>query len=82
MTSAVSLRGDFDGPALRRLAKKAKDAAQARRLLAVASVYDGGSRQYASEVGAVTVQTARDWVIRFNERGPIPAVRRRALVQE
>ncbi len=80
MTSAVSLRGDFDGPALRRLAKK--DAAQARRLLAVASVYDGGSRQYASEVGAVTVQTARDWVIRFNERGPIPAVRRRALVQE
>ncbi len=28
MTSAISLRGDFDGPALRRLAKKAKDAAQ------------------------------------------------------
>ena len=29
-----------------------------------------GSRQYASEIGGVTVQIVRDWVIRFNERGP------------
>lgn len=70
MTRAISLRGDFDGPALRRLAKKAKDAAQVRRLLALASIYDGGSRQYASEIGGVTVQIVRDWVIRFNDRGP------------
>ncbi len=70
MTRAISLRGDFDGPALRRLAKRAKDAAQVRRLLALASIYDGGSRQYASEIGGVTVQIVRDWVMRFNERGP------------
>lgn len=70
MTKAISLRGDYDGTALRSLAKKAKDAAQVRRLLALASIYDGGSRQYASAVGGVTVQIVRDWVLRFNERGP------------
>jgi hypothetical protein len=32
MAAAVLLRDDFDGPALRRLAKGTKDAAQARRL--------------------------------------------------
>ncbi|OCP15296.1 hypothetical protein BC361_32935 [Ensifer sp. LC54] len=69
MTKAISLRADYDGTALRRLAKKAKDAAQVRRLLALASIYDGCSRQYASEIGGVTVQIVRDWVVRFNERG-------------
>lgn len=69
MTKAISLRVDYDGTALRRLAKKAKDAAQVRRLLALASIYDGRSRQYASEIGGVTVQIVRDWVLRFNERG-------------
>ncbi len=70
MAKAISLRADYDGTALRRLAKKAKDAAQVRRLLALASIYDGGSRQYASAIGGVTVQIVRDWVLRFNERGP------------
>jgi len=46
MMRTIPLRGDFDGPALRRLAKKAKDAAQVRRLLALASIYDGGSRPH------------------------------------
>ena len=31
MASPIALRGDFDGPGLRRLAKQSKDAAQARR---------------------------------------------------
>ncbi len=44
MAAAVLLRDDFDGPALRRLAKGTKDAAQARRLLALAEIRDGGSR--------------------------------------
>ena len=70
MTRAISLRMDYDGSTLRRLAKKARDGAQVRRLLALASIYDGGSRQYASEIGGVTVQIVRDWVVRFNEHGP------------
>ncbi len=39
----LSLRQDFDGAALRLLARQIKDANQARRLLALASIYDGGS---------------------------------------
>ena len=70
MAAAVLLRDDFDGPALRRLAKGTKDAAQARRLLALAEIRDGGSRSDAARVGGVGLQTIRDWVLRFNARGP------------
>ena len=38
------LRNDFDSVSLRRLAKRTRDATQSRRLLALAEVYDGGSR--------------------------------------
>jgi len=70
MAAPVALRQDFDGPGLRRLAKATKDAAQARRLLALAQIYDGGSRTDASRIGGVTLQIIRDWVLRFNARGP------------
>ena len=70
MSAAVPLRGDFDGPALRALAKASKDANQTRRLLALAVVYDGGTRSDAAEAGGVTLQIVRDWVLRFNAEGP------------
>lgn len=70
MGSAISLRPDFNGFILRRLARQTRDADQARRLLALASIYDGGSRADAARVGSVTVQIVRDWVVRFNDRGP------------
>ena len=70
MAAAIALRDDFDGPALRRLAKGTKDAAQARRLLALAEIRDGGTRADAARVGGVGLQTVRDWVLRFNARGP------------
>jgi transposase len=54
---------------VRRLAKRAKDAAQARRLLAIAAVLDGASRTEAAKIGGMDRQTLRDWVIRFNEQG-------------
>lgn len=69
MGSAVSLRDDFDGSRLRQLARQTKNADQARRLLALASIYDGGSRSDAARIGAVTLQIVRDWVLRFNARG-------------
>lgn len=69
MGSAVSLRSDFDGNGLRLLARQTKDASQARRLLALASIYDGGSRADAARLGSVTVQIVRNWVVRFNARG-------------
>ena len=64
------LRNDFDSVSLRRLAKRTRDATQSRRLLALAEVYDGGSRTDASRIGGVGLQIIRDWVLRFNARGP------------
>ena len=52
------------------LARKTRDASQARRLLALAEVYDGGSRGKAARIGGVGRQTVRDWVLRFNADGP------------
>lgn len=70
MGSAVLLRDDFDGAALRQLARQTKDANQARRLLALAAIYDGSPRSDAARIGSVTLQIVRDWVLRFNARGP------------
>jgi transposase len=66
----VPLRDDFDGPALRRVARQSKDAPQARRLLALAAIYDGGRRTEAARIGGVTLQIVRDWVVKFNAHGP------------
>ena len=70
MVRTVALREDFDGPGLRRLAKASKDAGQSRRLLALAEIYDGGKRGDAARIGDVGLQVIRDWVLRFNARGP------------
>src|SRR3954466_5646053 len=70
MAAAVRGRGDYEAAQLRRLAKQSEDAAQTRRLLALAEIYDGGSRTEAARVGGVGLQTLRDWVVRFNARGP------------
>ena len=69
MGSAIGLREDFDGTVLRRLARASKSANQARRLLALAEI-DGGSRSAAARIGGVGLQIVRDWVVRFNSRGP------------
>ena len=70
MGRAVALRVDFIGPELRRLAKSSKDAGQSRRLLALAEIYDGGKRKDAARIGDVGLQVVRDWVLRFNGKGP------------
>ena len=66
MSAAIGLRQDFDAATLRRLATTVKDADQVRRLLAVAAVYDGMSREEAARLGGMDRQTLRDWVLRFN----------------
>src|SRR5882757_11520287 len=70
MGGAVKLRQDFGADELRRFAAKAKDVAQARRLLALAAVHDGMNRSEAARIGGMDRQTLRDWVHRFNEYGP------------
>jgi transposase len=70
MAAAVPLRSDFEAAQLRALAKRSDDADQTRRLLAVAAIFDGASRTEAAQIGCVTLQIVRDWVLRFNARGP------------
>jgi len=70
MAAAVGLRADYDAVQLRSLAKRSKDADQTRRLLALAVVYDGGSRSEGAQAGGIGLQTFRDWVLRFNTAGP------------
>ena len=70
MSVPIPLRGDFASAWLRGLAKKTKSAPQARRLLAVAAIYDGATRTEAAKIGGVGLQIIRDWVLRFNARGP------------
>jgi len=70
MSAAIALRDDFEAEELRCLAVTVKDANQARRLLALAAVYDGMDREEAARIGGMDRQTLRDWVHRFNEQGP------------
>ena len=78
MGTAIALREDFDAEELRRLAGKAKDANQARRLLALAAVRDGQDRQGAARIGGMDRQTLRDWVHRFNAQGPAGLINAKA----
>jgi len=70
MSVPIPLRGDFSASQLRGLARKSKDGPQARRLLALAAIYDGATRSEAAKIGGVGLQIVRDWVLRFNARGP------------
>jgi transposase len=70
MPRAIPLRSDLTATQLRSLARRSKDAAQARRLRALAVVHDGGSRSEAARLGDVTLQIVRDRVLRFNAEGP------------
>src|SRR3954453_5660018 len=70
MRPGIALRSDYDAAQLWALAKATRDAGQSRRLLALAEIYDGGSRTRAARIGGVGLQTLRDWVVRFNARGP------------
>ena len=51
MGAAIELRSDFSGEDLRRLARGGRDAAQVRRLLALAVILDGGTRTEAARIG-------------------------------
>jgi transposase len=70
MSVPIPLRVDFEAVQLRGLARKTKDGPQAPRLLALAAIYDGAKRTEAAKIGGVGLQIIRDWVLRFNARGP------------
>ncbi|MGC2399195.1 MAG: helix-turn-helix domain-containing protein, partial [Acidobacteriaceae bacterium] len=70
MGQAVAItRTEHTAAELRGLAAKSRDAAQVRRLLAMALILDGRSRTAAAEQSGMERQTLRDWVHRYNEQG-------------
>ena len=71
MSAAISVRDDFEAEELRVLAGRVKDANQARRLLAIAAVYDGMDREEAARIGgirAILVHAISEDAKRFYER--------------
>jgi transposase len=78
MTAPRPLRPDHTAGTLRRKARQTRNASQTRRLLALATIYDGGSRSDAARVGGGGLQIVRDWVVRFNAEGLSGLVDRKA----
>jgi transposase len=62
-------RTDLTAAELRAEAVKIGDPAMVRRLLALALLLEGHSRTAAAEMNAMTRQTLRDWVHRYNDEG-------------
>ena len=61
MAAAVGVRDDYDAGALRAAAKRSKNGPQARRLLALAAIYDGATRSETARIGGVGLQVVRDF---------------------
>jgi transposase len=77
--SAVAITREVMSAAeLRREAARSRDASAARRMLAIALVLDGQSREAAAEACGMDRQTLRDWVHRYNAEGIAGLVNRRA----
>lgn len=74
----IPLRTDFDASLVRIAGRKSKGGAQARRLLALAAIYEGASRTEAARIGGVTVQIIRDRVVKSNASGPAGLIDRKA----
>lgn len=66
----IPLRTDFDASLVRAAVRKSKVGGQARRLLALAAIYEGATRTEAALLGGVTLQIIRDRVVKFNADGP------------
>jgi hypothetical protein len=79
LAMAIALRSDFDAVVARSAACKSKDGAQARRLLALAVIYEGASRTQVARIGGVTLQIVHDRVMKFNAAGPDGLIDRKAL---
>lgn len=77
MAAALALHADFTAGMLRGEARRSRDANQARRLLVLAAIYDGGSRGEAAQIGGVGLQIVRAWVVRFNAHGPTGLIDRK-----
>jgi transposase len=63
------MRTELDATGLREAARRSKDAAASRRMLALALVLEGSNRTEAARAAGMDRQTLRDWVHRYNAEG-------------
>src|ERR1700677_1828504 len=75
---SIPVRADFDARMVRRAARLSKDGPQARRLLALAAIYEGASRTEAAKIGGGRLQIVRDSALKFNGHGPQGLLDRKA----
>src|SRR6476620_8243048 len=68
MTVAVT-RKELGAVELRREARRCRDTAASRRMLALVLVLEGASREEAARAAGMDRQTLRDWVHRYNAEG-------------
>jgi transposase len=68
MTVAITRR-ELSAGELRREARRCRDAPASRRMLALALVLEGSSREEAARHAGMDRQTLRDWVHRYNAGG-------------
>src|SRR3954451_14787677 len=68
MTVAIT-RKEPGAVELRREAARCRDAKAARRMLALALILEGASREDAARHAGMDRQTLRDWVHRYNAEG-------------
>jgi transposase len=70
MSKAIDItRLDLSPEEARKLAAKARDGRVVRRLLGIASLLEGESREAAASASGMDRQTLRDWVHRYNAEG-------------
>jgi hypothetical protein len=59
MSAPVPVRSDFDAALLRKLARRSHDPDQTQRFLALAEIYDDGSRSDASRIGGSRLRAVK-----------------------
>ena len=69
MAGVAITRTDRSAADLRAAAKRSANARQASRILAIAMVLDGFSREEAARLCGMDRQSLRDWVHRYNKDG-------------
>src|SRR4051794_41553233 len=78
MGRPVRLREDYTAAQVRGLARRSHDAGQTRRLLALAAIYDGGSRSAAAKIGGGGGEKGRGWGVGVHGGGAPGVVNREA----
>ena len=69
MPAVAITRTDLSVAELRAAATRTADSKQSRRILAIAMVLDGFSREAAAQACGMDRQSLRDWVHRYNDAG-------------